>query len=75
MPSNHSAQVLGEKQAGVIADFLDPEIAARLMSMGLLPGTHVYIVRKSPFAGAYYINANGRLIALRRSEANQIVLK
>lgn len=58
-----------------IERFTDAQIAARLMSMGLLPGAEIRIIRTSPFGGACYIKANNQYLALRKEEAACIVLK
>lgn len=57
-----------------IVRFTNNQIAARLISMGLLPGSEVQIIRTSPFGGACYIKANGQYLALRKEEAACIVL-
>lgn len=55
--------------------FTDEQIAARLISMGLLPGSEIRIVRTSPFGGACYVKVNDHYLALRKEEAACIVLK
>lgn len=52
--------------------FKSDSIAARLLSMGVLPGAVVEYVRKAPFAGAYYIKINGQCFALRKEEFESI---
>ena len=50
-------------------------LAGKLMSMGLLPGSMVELVRKAPFGHAYYIKADGVRFALREEEAASIFLE
>lgn len=50
----------------------DAQFAGRLMAMGILPGSHVEVLRSAPFGGGYYIKADNLLIALRSEEAELI---
>lgn len=45
------------------------------MSMGVLPGSHVEVVRKAPFGGGCYVKVDNFYLALRREEAASVVLK
>jgi ferrous iron transport protein A len=65
---------LRKGETGRIIDYLDKEIASRLLTLGLLPNTTITYVRKSPFGGAHYIKFNGHSIALREKEASTIVI-
>ncbi len=65
---------LKKKQRGVIVDFLDERVASRLMSMGVLPGSVVTMIRKIPMNGAIYFKINGANIALRVKEAGSVSL-
>lgn len=65
---------LREGETGRIINYLDKEIASRLMTLGLLPNTSIKYVRTSPFGGAHYIKFNGHSIALREEEASSIVI-
>lgn len=59
----------------MISHFTDPQLACKLMSMGVLPGTHIQVVRSAPFGGGCYIKADNLRIALRKEEATRIVLR
>ena len=49
------------------------ELVTRMMSMGLLEGSEVQLVHEAPFGGdPIAVRVRGALIALRRSEANQV---
>lgn len=55
--------------------FDDSALAAKLTSMGLLPGTRIEMIRKSPFGSAYYVKADGVRLALREEEAASILIE
>jgi ferrous iron transport protein A len=44
------------------------------MAMGLLPGSSVEMVRKSPFGNTVYIRCGNHHVALRDNEAATIVI-
>ena len=56
----------GEKSR--ITGFQDPQIAGKLLSMGILPGNEICLVRQAPFGGVWYVQADNLLIALRKKE-------
>jgi ferrous iron transport protein A len=58
----------------IIGEFSNGFVACKLMAMGLLPGSAILLVRKSPFGGAYYIRAKNHYIALRDHEASYVLL-
>ncbi len=55
--------------------FDDSALAGKLTSMGVLPGTRIEMIRKSPFGNAYYVKADGVRLALREEEAASILLE
>ena len=59
---------------GKIAHFTDDLIAGKLMTMGVLPGSMVKVVRIAPFHGGLYIKIDGSNMVLRQKEAEKIVL-
>lgn len=61
--------------AGKVSHFNDPNIGSKLMAMGVLPGSQVRVVRKSPFGGGCYVKVDNFFLALRKEEADSIVLK
>ncbi|MCM2321991.1 MAG: ferrous iron transport protein A [Oligoflexia bacterium] len=68
---------IGGQVAGAIdaAGEGQDDLAQRLMEMGLLEGCDVQVVHEAPFGGdPIAIRVRGALVALRRSEANQIVV-
>ena len=61
--------------AGTVSHFNDSSIGSKLMAMGVLPGSQVRVVRKSPFGGGCYVKVDNFFLALRKEEADSIVLK
>ena len=62
--------------SGLIDFFTDNVIANKLMAMGLLPGTSISLIRKTPLGNTLYIKANNQfLLALRKREAACIILR
>ena len=60
--------------SATIRSFSDEATACKLMSMGILPGSTVKLVRKAPFGGAIYIKADNQQFAIRNSEAECVML-
>ncbi len=58
----------------VIGEFSNGYVACKLMAMGLLPGSVVSLMRKAPFGGAYYIKAKNHYVALRKNEAENVIV-
>jgi ferrous iron transport protein A len=58
-----------------VSHFKDACMACKLLAMGILPGTQIEKVRVAPFGGGCYVKADNILIALRREEANVIILR
>ena len=58
----------------VIYEFSNGYVACKLMAMGLLPGSSIALMRKAPFGGAYYIKAKNHYVALRKNEAENVLL-
>jgi len=70
----HLAQLKRGGQA-LVSHFRNPQIASKLMAMGIMPGSSIRMIRKAPFGGGCYIKVDNLLIALRESEALSIILK
>lgn len=60
---------------GTIDVFLDEAIAGKLMTMGVLPGSEVRVVRRAPFRGGVYLKIDGANLVLREEEAATIFIK
>ena len=61
-------------ESGVTISFTDPALACKLTAMGVLPGARIEMVRHAPFGNAFYIKVDGVRYALRREEAETILL-
>ena len=66
---------LNKGESAIIHSFVDEQMACKMLSMGILPGSKVQLVRKAPFGGAIYIRLDNQQFAIRNSEAECIVLK
>ena len=60
---------------GEVARFSDEAIGSKLLSMGVLPGSRISLIRKASFGGTYYVKVDNLRLALRREEAASIVLR
>lgn len=60
-----------------ISGFNTEDIPAKLYEMGIVPGTELQIKNKAPFGGPICISImnNKSLLALRRTEAKQILIE
>ena len=73
--SGKAISALKRGAVGFINKFTDDEVAQKLMSMGILPGTRIELVRRAPLGGGCYIKADNLLIALRTEEAARVILR
>lgn len=64
-------------ESGRISGFTTENIPTKLYELGILPGTFVTIKQKLPFGGPICIQImdSVNLIALRKSEANSILIE
>jgi ferrous iron transport protein A len=65
---------LADGQFGVIHQYTHDVIASKLMSMGILPGKSLKLVRRLPFGGGLYVKVGNQNIALRQEEAENILV-
>lgn len=72
---NQCITSLNRGQKGTVSHIANERIAGKLMAMGILPGSDVQLIRKAPFGGGWYIKADNMTIALRREEAESIILR
>lgn len=61
--------------SGMIEKFSDEQIACKLMTMGILPGQKVVVIRKAPLGGAIYLKTDHQQFAIRNTEAACILIK
>lgn len=69
----NSVKELKQGRTGRITHFTDDQIAGKLTTMGVLPGSRVQVVRTAPFSGGYYLKVDGMAIVLREQEAGNIM--
>lgn len=63
-------------ELGSVEGFTNDVVANKLMSMGLLPGSTLRLLRKTFMGGTYYVKANNDFyLALRKNEAACILVK
>jgi ferrous iron transport protein A len=60
------------KKAKVIALMVNDSYRKRILDLGMLPGTEVEIVRKTPFGGPIIVQVRGYQISIRMAEAKDI---
>lgn len=66
---------LQEGETGIIRTFTNDKMASKLLSMGVLPGKHLRLIRRVPFGGGLYIKVEEANIAVRQSEALNIMVE
>lgn len=64
---------LKEGNGGRITHFTNDRIAGKLMTMGVLPGSNLRVVRIAPFNGGYYLKVDGMNLVVRNDEAESIM--
>jgi len=61
-------RLLAPGAAGIIAPPDDQGVCRRLLELGLVPGTHVTIIRHAPAGGPIELELRGYRLCLRRSD-------
>jgi ferrous iron transport protein A len=59
----------------IISHFTNDQVAGKLMSMGVLPGSRIELIRKAPLGGGWYVRVDRQMIALRKEELDCIVMQ
>ncbi len=65
---------LNTGRQAVLAEFKVSRLHQRLLSMGFSQGSVVRVMHRLPWKGNLYVELDGRNIALRHSEAEQILV-
>lgn len=73
--SNRRLTDLQENQWGEIVEFSDETMACRMMSMGILPGSCICMLKKAPMNGGVCLRIDNNKVALRSNEADSILIK
>ena len=67
-----SAEV--ERRGFVVLGFKSQQIASKLLSVGILPGSRLFVIRVAPGGSVYYLKVDGVSVALRKNELAAIHL-
>ncbi|MBK8152425.1 MAG: ferrous iron transport protein A [Saprospiraceae bacterium] len=59
----------------IILTIRDHELAARMVALGICPGTEFRMVRSHKYMSTYIIEVQGREFDLRREELDQIMFQ
>lgn len=59
----------------IIKSFDNKTVAKKLITMGVIPGREIEILRKAPFGGAFYIRVSDLYFAIRKEEAEFIIIE
>ena len=62
-------------QKSIVQNFTDSQMGGKLMTMGMLPGSLVELVRKASAGRTFFIKVNGFGMAVRKNEAANILLE
>lgn len=64
-------------QLATITGYTSEEIPMKLYELGLLPGSEIILKKRLPFGGplCIQITENHNLIALRKTEANSLLIE
>jgi ferrous iron transport protein A len=73
--TNKKQWSLTGKFSGDISHFNNERMACKLMAMGVLPGSHIELLRRAPFGGGWYVKVDDLRIALRQQEIDSIELR
>ncbi len=66
---------LKKDELGHIDSFINPIYTCKFYNLGIMPQLTIELVRKSPLGGAYYIKVGDSIVALRKEEAESIIIK
>jgi len=61
-------------ESGMIATFKEELISLRLMEMGCVPGEHIKVVGMAPLGDPIAILVSGYTLAIRKAEAENILI-
>lgn len=72
----HSRSILDLKpgEEGTVHSFNESSLACNLMTLGVLPETKIKLIRKSPMGSAVCLQLGEYLLAVRKSQASNILI-
>jgi ferrous iron transport protein A len=62
-------------EIGILAEYTNTLIAQKLLSMGVLLGSKIEVLRSAPWGGGLIIKADNLIIALRKKEAASLLIR
>ncbi len=65
---------LRQNDSKTIVGFANYQLASKFLSMGILPGSKVKVIRVAPLSGGFYIRVNQQNFAIRTTEAASILV-
>ncbi|MFM2267389.1 MAG: hypothetical protein RL757_830 [Bacteroidota bacterium] len=74
MNLNKTLSELKEGEAAILSGFSDEYFAGKLLSMGVLPGSRVLLIRRLPNKGGIYVRVEAANFAFRDEEAKLILI-
>jgi ferrous iron transport protein A len=60
---------------GQVQSIAPQSLAVSLMALGLLPGDEIEVLHKAPLGGPLALKVNGNRLALRKADAEQILIE
>lgn len=59
----------------VVSDLKETALKVKLMEMGLISGKHLKVLFRAPFGDPIAVDIEGYVLSLRKSEADQVIVK
>jgi ferrous iron transport protein A len=70
------AEIIGLDETGVLTPLLEGELELRLIEMGLVEGACIEVLHEGfPGRDPIAVQVNDHIVALRRSEANAVIVR
>lgn len=66
---------LGDGKSGTVSRINSDPLKARIMEMGIIPGKEIKNYIRAPFGGPLYSHLESFCIAIRKEEADLIIVK
>lgn len=61
-------------EVAMVKRFSDADMACKLITLGIIPNCQITMIKRAPFGGAYCIKLGQTLIAVRKEEAESIII-
>lgn len=62
-------------QKARVKSFTNRQIESNFLALGLLPSSEFIMRRKAPFGGSLYLILDSHIMAVRRSEAKEVIVE